>query len=72
MSKFNDISWRSKDNEIDCESHAKLVSLFARRLGAGQWSFIGFGSEKRWYTISEDSPQGEKEQSYFFMQRSLV
>ena len=23
-----------------------------------QWSFIGPGSEKKWYSISEDSPQG--------------
>ena len=29
-----------------------------RRLGAGQWSFHGPGSEKRWYSFSEDSPQG--------------
>ena len=32
---------------------------FARRFGAGQWSFLGPGSEKKWYSISEDSPQGE-------------
>ena len=27
-------------------------------LGKGQWSFIGPGSEKKWYSIKEDSPQG--------------
>ena len=59
MSMFNDISWGSKDNKIECESNAQLVSLFARRFGAGQWSFLGLGSEKKWYSISEDSPQGE-------------
>ena len=59
MSMFNDISWRSKGNKIECESNAKLVSLFARRFGAGQWSFLGPGSEKKWYSVSEDSPQGE-------------
>ena len=59
MSMFNDISWGSKDNEKECKSHAQLVSLFAKRLGAGQWSFLGPGSEKKWYSISEDSPQGE-------------
>ena len=58
MSMFNDISWGSKDNNIECESNAQLVSLFARRFGAGQWSFLGPGSEKKWYSISEDSPQG--------------
>ena len=58
MSMFNDISWRSKDNEKECLANAKLVSLYAKRFGKGQWSFIGPGSEKKWYCISEDSPQG--------------
>ena len=58
MSMFNDISWGSQDNKKDCESNAQLVSPFAKRFGAGQWSFIGPGSEKKWYCISEDSPQG--------------
>ena len=43
----------------ECESNAQLVSLYAKRFGAGQWSFLGPGSEKKWYSISEDSPQGE-------------
>ena len=59
MSMFNDISWGSKDIEKECKSNAQLVSLFAKRFGAGQWSFLGPGSEKKWYSISEDSPQGE-------------
>ena len=59
MSMFNDISWRSKDNKKECESNAQLVFLFAKGFGAGQWSFLGPGSEKKWYSISEDSPQGE-------------
>ena len=59
MSMFNDISWGSKDNEKECESNAQLVSLHAKRFGIGQWSFLGPGSEKKWYSISEDSPQGE-------------
>ena len=57
MSMFNDISCGSKDNEKECLANAKLVSLYARRFGKGQWSFIGPGSEKKWYCISEDSPQ---------------
>ena len=32
--------------------------LYARRFGKGQWSFIGPGSEKKWYSMKEDSPQG--------------
>ena len=33
------------------------VKAVARRFGIGQWSFIGPGSEKKWYS-SENSPQG--------------
>ena len=28
-----------------------------KKFGTGQWSFIGPGSEKKWYCVSEDSPQ---------------
>ena len=63
-----------KDNfHVDFQSHlmgikrqwkrsepiAWLVSLCASRFGTGQWSFLGPGSEKKWSSISEDSPQGE-------------
>ena len=58
MSMFNDISCGTKDNEEECLANARLVSLYARRFGKGQWSFIGLGSEKKWYSVSEDSPQG--------------
>ena len=53
MSMFNDISWGSKDNKKECESNAQLVFLCAKRFGAGQWSFLGPGSEKKWSSISE-------------------
>ena len=58
MSMCNDIFCGSKDNEKECLANAKLVSLYAKRCGKGQWSFIGPGSEKKWYCISKDSPQG--------------
>ena len=58
MLMFSDISCGSKDNEKERLANAKLVSLFARRLGKGQLSFIDPGSEKKWYSVSEDSPQG--------------
>ena len=34
------------------------MKTFAKRFGIGQWSFIGPGSEKKWYPF-ENSPQGE-------------
>ena len=58
MSMFNDISFGTKDNEEQCLAHAKVVSLYARKFGTGQWSFIGPGSEKKWHSMKEDCPQG--------------
>ena len=58
MSMFNDISCGTKDNEKECVANVKVVSLYAKIFGIGQWSFIGPGSEKKWYSIKEDSPQG--------------
>ena len=57
MSMFNDISCDIKDNKDECLKNAETVKVFARRFGIGQWSFIGPGSEKKWYS-SENSPQG--------------
>ena len=57
MSMFNDISGDRKDNKDECLRNAESVKVFARRFGIGQWSFIGAGSEKKWYS-SENSPQG--------------
>ena len=59
MSMFNDISWRSKDNEQECELSSKLVSIYARRFPPGRWSFLGLGSEKKWCSAYIDRPQGE-------------
>ena len=61
MSMFNDISCGSRDNEKECMSNANLVHQNAKRFGKGQWSLIGPVSEKRRYSISEDSPQGERD-----------
>ena len=43
VSMFNDISCGRKDNEQECLANSRLVSLYARRFGKGQWSFIGPG-----------------------------
>ena len=57
MSMFNDISCDRYDNKDECLKNAGFVRTFAKRFGIGQWSFIGPGSEKKWYP-SENSPQG--------------
>ena len=58
MSMFNDISCYGKGNEEECVANAKVVSIVAKKFGIGQWSSIGPGSEKKWYSMKEDSPQG--------------
>ena len=57
MSMFNDISCDRKDNKDECLKNAESVKVLAGRFGIGQWSFIGPGSEKKWYP-SENCPQG--------------
>ena len=58
MSMVNDISCGSKKNEEECLAYVKVVFLYARKFGTGQWSFIGPGFEKKWYSMKENSPQG--------------
>ena len=57
MSMFNDIFCDRYDNKDGCLKNAEFVKTFAGRFGIGQWSFIGPGSEKKWYP-SENGPQG--------------
>ena len=59
MSMFNDIIWRYKDNETECIANSTLVSLFAKRFPAGRWSFLGLGSETKWYSTNEERPGGK-------------
>ena len=58
MSMSNDISCDGKDNEEECVANAKVLSILSNKFGIGQWSFIGPGSEKKWYSMEENSPQG--------------
>ena len=58
MSMFNDISCDRKGNKEECLANARVVKVLAKRFGIGQWSFIGPGSEKKWYFTEENSPQG--------------
>ena len=55
---FNHISCATKDNERECLANAEVVSIYAKKFGIRQWSFIGPGSEKKWSLMEENSPQG--------------
>ena len=58
MSMFNDISCDKKGNKEESLANVRVVKVLAKRFGIGQWSFIGPGSEKKWYSGEENSPQG--------------
>ena len=58
MPMFNDISCDRKGNKEECLANAETVKVLARKFGIGQWSFTGPGSEKKWYSAEENSPQG--------------
>ena len=58
MSTFNNISCDGKGNKEECLENARVVKVLAKKFGIGQWSFIGPGSEKKWYFMEENSPQG--------------
>ena len=58
--------YKTNHLHVDVQRHllwikrnAQLVSQNAKRFGMGHWSFLGLGSEKKWYSTSADSPQGE-------------
>ena len=53
MSMFNDISCDRKGNKDECLANAETVKVLAEKFGIGQWSFIGPGSEKKWYSSGE-------------------
>ena len=59
MSMFNDIIWGIEDNEKECIANSTLVSLIARRFPARRWSFLGPGSETKWYSTYNERPRGE-------------
>ena len=58
MSMFNDISCDRKGNKEECLANVKVVKVLAKKFGIGQWSFFGPGSENKWYSVEENSPQG--------------
>ena len=39
-------------------ANARVVKVLAKKFCIGQWSLIGPGSEKKWYSAEENSPQG--------------
>ena len=51
MFMFNDILWKSDDQ--NCISNAEKVKNYAKRFQPGHLTFLGPGSENRWYGDSQ-------------------
>ena len=50
MSMFNDIVWNTNDE--NCGSNDEKVKNYAKRFSEGHWTFLGRGSEEKWYGSS--------------------
>ena len=55
----NDIVWRERGNTEKCEKNSVEVATYTRRFTRGHWSFLGPGSEKKWYGTCSDKPDGD-------------
>ena len=45
---------KRKTIERECLANAEIVSTCAKKFGIGQWSFIGPGSDKKWFSMEEN------------------
>ena len=58
MSMYNDTTWREKGNTERCEYNSQTVAEYARKFPRGHWSFLGLGSDKKWYGTCTDKSDG--------------
>ena len=59
MSMCNDIFWKERGNTEKCIMNSVAVANYARRFLLGRWSFLGPGSEKKWFGTYSDKPDGD-------------
>ena len=58
MSMFNDIVWDVTGNDEICSNNLERIKQYAQRFPRGRWSFLGPGSEKKWYGTYDRKPDG--------------
>ena len=63
MSMNNDIQWGARRNPERCECNSQTVANCSRRFLRGHWSFLGPGSEEKWYGTCSDRRDGSWNQS---------
>ena len=60
MELVREVQWHhrwNKDNETECIANSTHVSLFAKKFPAGLWSFLGPGTEIKWYSTKKDQEE---------------
>ena len=63
LSMFNDISCHRKGKKEECLENARVVKSSCKEICIEQCSFIGPGSERKWYSGEENSSQGAWDQN---------
>ena len=58
MSMYNDIEWKAKGSKERCEYISQTVANYARKFLRSHCSFLGPGSEEKWYRTYTDKPDG--------------
>ena len=56
MSMCNDSAWGERGNTEKCITNYVTVANYARRFLLGRWSFLGPGSDKKWYGTFSENP----------------
>ena len=59
MSMYNDIVLGEQGNTEKCVQNCITVANYARKFLPGHWSFLGPGSEKKWYETYSEELNGE-------------
>ena len=55
---YHDIVWKAKGNKEHFEHNSLAVAENARSFPRGHWSFLGPGSEEKWYGTHPCGPDG--------------
>ena len=63
MSMFNDIVWDGKGNIEQCVHNSQAVAEYARKFSRGHWSFLGPGSQEKWYGTYTHKPDGSGDET---------
>ena len=71
MSMYNDIVWGERENTEKCVTNSFTVADYARKILPGHWSFLGPGSEKKWYETYSDKWNGDGDNTAELMMLDL-